>query len=47
MLKRAVLGTFALSDQKKAAADINGDGNVNATDYLMLKRVVLGTYNLG
>ncbi len=47
MLKRAVLGTFALSDEKKAAADINGDGNVNGTDYLMLKRVVLGTYTIG
>ena len=28
------------------AADVNGDGNVNQTDYLMLKRVVLGTYVL-
>ncbi len=46
MLKRAVLGTYTLSDAQNAAADVNGDENVNQTDYLMLKRVVLGTYVL-
>lgn len=44
LLKRAVLGTFTLTDEQKAVADVNGDGNVNAMDYMLVKRAVLGTY---
>ncbi len=44
MLKRHVLGTYALSERQQLAADVNMDGTVNAKDYLMLKRMVLGSY---
>lgn len=44
MAKRAVLGTYTLSEEQKARADVNGDGSINTTDYLMIKRHVLGTY---
>lgn len=44
LLKRAVLGTYALSsDEQKRAADIDQDGEVTAFDYLLLKRSVIGT----
>lgn len=44
LLKRAVLGTYALSsDEQKRAADIDQDGEVTALDYLLLKRSVIGT----
>ncbi len=46
MLKRAVLGTYTLSDTQKLAGDINGDGSVNALDYQLLKRACLGTYTI-
>ncbi len=46
MLKRAILGTYELSEDGEQVADINGDEKVNATDYIMLKRVILGTYEL-
>ena len=47
MLKRAVLGTYTLSEESKETADINGDETINQTDYLMLKRAILGTYVIG
>lgn len=45
-LKRAVLGTYPLTDRQIAVADINKDGKINSTDYLYLKRAVLGTYTI-
>lgn len=46
-LKRAVLGTYTLTDAQKAAADVNGDGKINSVDYMQVKRHVLGTYKIG
>ncbi len=36
-----------ISAEAKYLGDINGDDKVNTTDYVMLKRAVLGTYELG
>ncbi len=47
LLKRYMLGTFALSETQKPLADINRDGKVDSTDYLLLKRHILGTYKIG
>ncbi len=47
LLKRAVLGTYWLSDGQAAAADIDGEDGITAFDYLLLKRAVLGTYRIG
>lgn len=46
LLKRAVMGTYTLTDEQKEAADINGDGKINAVDYMLVKRAVLGTYEI-
>ena len=46
MAKRAVLGTFDLSDEQKLVADANKNRKVDAGDYAMIKRTVLGTYDL-
>lgn len=46
-LKRAVLGTYTLTDKQKAAADVNGDGKINSVDYMQVKRHVLGTFVIG
>ena len=45
-LKRAVLGSFDMPEERNALADVNEDGVVDAYDYLELKRAVLGTYEL-
>ena len=46
MLKRAVLGTFTLNDEQKAAADVNRDHDIDALDYMMVKRHVMGTFKI-
>ena len=46
MLKRHVLGTYALPEASLPAADINGNGAPDALDYMLLKRALLGTYAL-
>ena len=46
LLKRHVLGTFALTEEQLLVADVNHDNRVNATDYMMVKRHVLGTYRI-
>jgi len=47
MVKRAVLGTYLLSDEQVTTADVSGNGKVDASDYAMIKRHVLGTYSIG
>ncbi|MBP5231588.1 MAG: dockerin type I repeat-containing protein, partial [Clostridia bacterium] len=42
--KRHVLRTYTIADM--TLADVNGDGEVNAEDYIMLKRACLMTYEL-
>lgn len=46
LIKRAVLGTYELSEEQQEAADINQDGKINEYDYILAKRIVLGTYTL-
>lgn len=46
LLKRAVLGTFNLTEGQTAVADVSGDGKVDSIDYLLVKRHVLGTYHI-
>lgn len=38
------VGSILLTDVQEAAADVNGDGTVDALDYMLVKRHVLGTY---
>lgn len=46
LLKRAVLGSYALSGaMERAARVITGGSKVSANDYMLLKRAVLGTYS--
>ncbi len=44
LAKRAVMGTYTLSETQILAGDINGDDTITATDYIFLKRAVMGTY---
>ncbi len=44
MCKRAVLGTYDLTELQKLAADVDGKNQVATADYVMIKRAVLGTY---
>lgn len=46
MVKRAVLGTYTIPEEKMAIADIDGDGTITTLDYMKVKRSVLGTYDL-
>lgn len=46
MLKRYILGTYALTPTQKNASDFNGDREITALDYMMLKRCILGTYSI-
>lgn len=46
LLKRYVLGTYALDSAQKQCADLNGDYTIDANDYILLKRCVLGSYQL-
>ena len=43
LVKRHVLRTFTLSEKGFRGADVTGDGKVNAMDYVLIKRVVMGT----
>lgn len=38
--------TFVYLEGNVIVGDVNGDGDVTATDYLMLKRAILGTYSI-
>lgn len=46
MVKRSVLGKYELDKTQKYAADVNENGRVDAADYAMVKRHVLGTYQI-
>lgn len=43
MVKRAVLGTFPVSESNLRQTDINQNGKLDPIDYLMIKRAILGT----
>lgn len=42
MIKNASLGTVTLTATQKIAADINCDGNINITDFMAWKAILLG-----
>ncbi len=42
--KRAVMGTYTLSEAQTRIADVDKNGSLNISDYIMLKRHVMGTY---
>ena len=46
MIKRTILGTYALTPAQLANADVDGDGELKLRDYMMLKRYILGTFEL-
>ncbi len=47
LLKRAVIGTYKLTEAGALRADANGNGRIDSFDYLLVKRHVLGTFKLG
>ncbi len=46
LVKRAVMGTIALSDVQELAADVNKKDGVEKYDYILVKRHVMGTYTI-
>lgn len=44
LVKRAVLGTYSISEHDMICADINKNGKIDAADYLIIKRSILGTF---
>ena len=46
LLKRFVLGTYALTPAQRLCADLNKDGTIDEQDYLLLKEIILGTAQL-
>ena len=42
--KRAVMGTYTLTESQKLAADVDGSDSLSISDYIMIKRHVMGTY---
>ncbi len=44
--KRAVMGTYKMTEAQKIAADIDKSGEVTAADYVFVKRAVMGTYTI-
>ena len=43
-VKRAVIGTYKLTEEEAFLADVDHDGQIKAKDYAMIKRIVLKTY---
>ena len=46
MVKRAMLGTYTMSDESVLAGALSNGESLIAADYLKLKRYVLGTYTI-
>ncbi|MBQ4317309.1 MAG: discoidin domain-containing protein, partial [Clostridia bacterium] len=46
LVKRACFGTYELSDDEYARANINGDDKIDSADYLLVKRIAFGTYKV-
>ena len=36
------MGTISLDDTAKKAADVNGDGKISASDYVLVKNYIMG-----
>ena len=46
MARRQILGTLTLTGNGRITADINGDGKVTPSDYVLIRRHILGTYQI-
>lgn len=46
LLKRHILGSRKLTEERLVPADINQNGKIESLDYILLKRAVLGTYTI-
>ncbi len=46
IVKRHVMGTYALDEKEMAAADVDKDGTINFVDYILVKRHIMGTYEI-
>lgn len=46
MTDKKVPLTLLISDDSGVSGDINEDGKIDAVDYMLLKRYVLGTYGI-
>lgn len=44
LAKRAVLGTYQLTAEQRAAMDVDANGKVGTRDYILIKRHVMKTY---
>jgi hypothetical protein len=44
--KRAVMGTYEMTEAQIKAADIDKDSAITTADYVFVKRAVMGTYTL-
>lgn len=44
LIKRAVMGTFTMTEEQGERADIDHDGEITSLDYILAKRIVFGTY---
>jgi hypothetical protein len=47
LTKRAVMGTFEMTEEQRESADVNSDGKLNIFDYILIKRHVMGTFIIG
>ena len=46
MVKRYILGIYEPTAQGLKNADVDGDGVIKLRDYMMIKRHILGTYDI-
>lgn len=46
VVKRNLQGTYYLSDLQKQAADINGSGTTDVSDYILIARHCIGVYDI-
>lgn len=44
LIRKHLLNSPALEDDKKTRADVNGDGSITPADYNAIRRIIMGTY---
>jgi hypothetical protein len=45
-VRRSILGTYKLESAPASAADCDKDGKITAIDLLMIRRSILGSYEI-